>query len=381
MATNTKTPVKKTASRKPTFGQTLSSLAMFAGELLVPALLAVGIIAWLFTNYNLWSMGAVLAQTLFYLAVVLVAFMLTVLLDMLTASGRAIQGVIGGGPRARLVKFVLGGLILPIALGIAVNLVILPTGGTVLNTFINMVKSPLTTTPPDEVGRITLETNDPAVKRSGIEVLSKFQSPAAFIQLLRLAKEDRAALRDATSARALAAAIAAYGGQARDPLLELFNSIDPTEAGGTLPDDLYGRYFSAGFSGLQAEVQANDPDRLTQVEAARAQLEAALQGLHAESVAGSGGDPRPLFILQTFQAMNLSSEDVLLAFALKTAADVRYPAAVRGEALLLVGKLGKEGQLSALYAYMDNPDTFVQTRALQAISAIMSKGAAPAKRK
>jgi hypothetical protein len=373
MSLATKPPVKKTAVRKPKFVQTLSSLALYVVELLVPALLAVGIVAWLFTNYNLWAMGAVLAQILFYLAVVLLAFMLTVLLDMLTATGRATQGVIGGGPRARLVKFVLGGLILPIALTVAVNLITLPAGGTVLNAFSSLVKTPVKASLQDEITQMVIDADDPVVKRSGIEVLTKSQSPVVLTQLLRLVKEDRAALRDAATARALSQAIAVYGGEARDPLLELFNSVDPTRAGWTLPDDLYGRYFAASFAGLEAEVQANDPDRLAQVEAARAQLEAALQGLHAESVAGSGGDPRPLFILQTFQAMNLSTEDVLLAFGVKIASDARYPAAVRGEALLLVGKLGKEAQLPGLYEYMDNADAFIQTRALQAISAILTK--------
>jgi len=379
MSSETQSPPKKLAPRKATFGQTLSSLALYVIELLLPALLSVGIAAWLFTNYNLWGIGALLAQILFVLAAVLLAFMLTVMLDMLTAANRAAHGVIGGGPRARLVKFALGGLILPIALAVSLNLFNAPGGGTVLNALIRLVPTTTQTTPVEEIARATFESEDPVVKRSGIEVLAKFQSPEALDQLLRLAKDDRTALRDAATARALAQAIAAYGAQARDPLLALFNSVDPADAGGGLPDDLYGRYFAAGFDGLADEVQSGGSEQADQVEAARAQLETALQGLHAASVGSSRGDPRPLFILQTFQAMGLSSEAEELAIAQKIAADARYPAAVRGEALLLVGKLAKEEALSSLYAYMDNSDAFIQTRALQAISAIMSKTANPRK--
>lgn len=373
MSPETLSPPKKTTPRKPSFGQTLISLTLFVIELLIPALLSVGIVAWLFTNYAIWSMGVVLAQILFVLAVVLLAFMLTVGLDTLTAGFRAAQGVVGGGPRARLVKFALGGLIIPLAFAISSNLVQLPAGGTVLNAYISLVQAPTVITPPDEVARAALEANDPAVKRTGIEVLAKFQSPEALSQLLHLAKDDRAALRDAATARILAQAIAAYGLQARDPLLEMFNSVDAAEASGTLADDLYGRYFASGFEGLEEEVRGNDPDRLAQVESARAQVESALQDIHSASSAEGGGDPRPLFVLQTLQAMNLSSEPDLLAFALKVAEDPRYPAAVRGDALLLVGQLGTDGELNGLYSYLSNADSLIQTRALQAISAILSK--------
>jgi hypothetical protein len=370
----TQPAAKKNTPRKPTFGQTATSLALFAVELILPGLLAVGIAVWLFTYYNVWSIGAVLAQIIFFLGIILVAFMATVMLDMGTASGRNVQGVVGGGPRARLVKFALGGLVLPIALAAAVNLATLPTGNTVLETAIRLLQPAEKVTPSDEVARTAIESNDPVVKRTGIEVLVKFKTPEALAQLLRMAQEDRAALRDAATARALAQAIASFGTQARDPLLALFNSIDPTDAGGGLPDDMYGRYFDTPFSGLEEEVKANDPDRLAQVESARAQLESALQDLHAASTGGATRDPRPIFILQTFQAMNLSSDKDLLAFALQVAGDARYNAAVRGEALLLVGQLGQAADLNGVYEFLNSNDPFIQTRALQAISAILSKG-------
>jgi hypothetical protein len=375
MSTQTPAPVKKITKPKPTFGQTLSSLALYLVELVVPALAAVGLGAWLFTYYNLWALGAILSQVLFYLGVTLVAIMLCIVLDSFTAGERTRQGTLGGGPRARLVKLAMGGLIIPIALTVAVNIVSLPAGGTVLNTVIGLVKTAPATTPLDAVARATSETSDPGVRLSGIEVLSKSKSPQALDLLMRMAAEDRAALRDAAAANALAQALAAYGTEARDPLLSLFNSLDPVEASGALPDDLYGRYFSAPFAGLEAEVQSTAPEQVAQVEAARSQLEAALQSIHSQSAADSAGDPRPLFILQTFQAMNLKSDPDLLALAVKTAEDPRYSTAVRGEALLLVGKLGADAQLTGLYALLDSEDPFIQTRALQAVSAILSKAA------
>jgi hypothetical protein len=373
MSTETLSPTPKKSPRKPSFGQTLASLALFIIELLIPALLSVGVLAWLFTNYAIWSIGLVLAQILFVLAVVLLAFMLLVGLDAFTAGRRTKQGVIGGGPRARLIKFALGGLIIPIVFALSINLVKLPTGGTVLEAFVSLIQTPLIVTPPDEGARTAMESNDPAVKRTGIEVLAKFQSPEALTQLLRLAKDDRNALRDAATARVLAQAIAAYGVQARDPLLEMFKSVDAAEASGTLADDLYGRYFASAFDGLEAEVRSNNPDSLKQVEVARAQVESALQEINTASYAGGGGDLRPIFVLQTLQAMNLSSDSEVLPFALKVAEDARYPAAVRGDALTLVGQLGRDGDLSKLYGYLSNSDTLIQTRALQAISAILTK--------
>jgi HEAT repeat protein len=363
-------PTKK---KRPTFGQNVFSLALYLVELILPALLSVGIVAWLFTYYKLWAWGPVLAIVVYVLAVILLSFMITVGLDTLTAGGRAARSVIGGGPIARLVKYVLAGLLLPIALAISANLISLPTGGTLLDLVGNLAQPPAMTTPPDEVARAVQAATDPTVKRTGIEVLVKFKSPEALDQLMRLANEDRAALRDGATARALSQALAAYGSQAREALLAMFNSVDPAESGGALADDLYGRYFTTAFDALEAEVRTLHPDQLARVEAARAALQSALADLHNASTNGAEGDPRPLFVLQTFQAMNLSTDKDLLAFAVKTAADARYPAAVRGEALLLVGKLGQEAELTGLYPYLKNPDAFLQMRALQAVSAILSK--------
>lgn len=363
----------------PSFGQNLSSLALFLVELVLPALVSAGIIAWLFTYYRVWAWGEVLGLVLFVLAVALLSFMVTVGLDTLTAGWRSAHKVVVSGPRARLLKFALGGLLLPIAAAIAINLIAMPSGGTLLSNFVALVKPPVQVTPPDEVARAVQSAEDPAVKRTGIEVLARFQSPEALNQLLRLAREDEAALRDAPTSRALSQAVAGYGIEARDPLLALFNSVDPAEAGGSLPDDLYGRYFDAAFAGLQAEVQSMSPEQSARVDAARAGLKAALEDLQSASSASAQGNPRPLFVLQTFQAMGISQEPDVLAFALKVAADPRFSSAVRAEALLLVGKLGGQNELPGLYAYLNNPDPLLQTRALQAVSAILSKGAPPPK--
>jgi hypothetical protein len=366
---------KKLAPRGPTFGQQVSSFLLYLLELFLPAILAGGIVAWLFTNYRLWALGRMLSQVLFVLAVVLLTFMLAVVLDMFTAGMRASQRLLGGGPRLRMVKFALGGVIVPLALAISALVVILPTGGTALAAFISAVQGPVQVAPPDVVGDSTLQAENLSLKLTGIEVLTRLNSTEALTQLVRLLKEDRSLLSSATGARALAKAIASYGIQVRDPLLALFQeySAGASSTSSALPDDLYGRYFSESFDSLEAEVTSSDPARLDQVKAAQAQLQAALENIHAASLASAPGDPRLDFILQTFLAMNVSQDADLLAFAKRTAADARFSNGVRGDALLLVGKLGWQADMDGLYPYLKNSDDVIRIRAMQAISAILAK--------
>lgn len=60
-------------------------------------------------------------------------------------------------------------------------------------------------------------------------------------------------------------------------------------------------------------------------------------------------------------------------WARQTAADATWPDAVRGQALLLIAKLGGKDDLEGLYGYLESPSTPLQARAMQAIAALQSK--------
>jgi hypothetical protein len=290
-------------------------------------------------------------------------------------------------PRTRVVKLALGGILLPLLLFGAVNVVYHPTAGTVMNYLIAAAVPPVKLTPPDEVGAIALQSENPSTKLLSIQVLAGFHSPEGLNQLVRLVNEDKAALADPGTSGALTKAIAGYGITARDPLLAAFKSIDPQQAGSAsgVSGDLYSRYFAQSFDSLTNEINQSTPDQaardaeLAKVQAAQAQLKTALDGVPFQPAETAGSDPRLDFVMQTFLAMDLKQDTDLLTFARNTAADSRYTSQVRGDALLLIGKLGEQKDLDLLYTYLKSSDELLLTRALQAIGALQNRLAAGGK--
>lgn len=380
-------PVKKISAPrpKPTVSGVLTALVVLLLEIILPALAAGGVLVWLFGYYQFWQkVGRGTALVLFAIAMVVMAFLLAVVLDTLTAPIRTSKRMKGvrfmKDPRTRVVKLALGGILIPLLAFGAVNLAPVPTHGTAMNYLIAVAQPPVKLTPPDEVGAIAQKTNNLSTKLLSIQVLQGFHSPDAMAQLLNMADQDSSALADPGVSDALMKAIAGYGVSARDSLLADFKKIDPKQAGSSagISSDLYARYFAQSFDSLKGEITTNTLDQaarevqLAQLQAAQAQLKTALTGIQYKPSA-SGSDPRLDFILQTFLAMDLKQDANVLAFARATAADTRYSSQVRGDALLLVGKLGEAKDLDLLYTYLKSEDNLLLSKALQAISALQTR--------
>ena len=399
MASETKDPgaaekkagsVKTIVSPKvrPSFSAVLSALGELLLEIILPALVAGGVLLWLFGGYNFWQIGRTMALVLFAIVMVVMALILAVVFDTLTTPLRNSKSMKTVGfardPRTRLVKLVLGGLVIPLLAFGAVNMLPFPAHGTVMNYFIAAAIPPVKLTPPDEVGAIALRTKNPATRLLSIQVLKGFQSAEALEQLVRLVNEDSSVLSDPTVADTLSSAIAGYGVTARDPLVSVFKSIDPKQPGirASANKDLFARYFAQSFESLKVEITKNTPDQaardaeLAQVQAAMTKLKSDLASMDYTALKTGDGDPRLEFILQTFLAMDLKQDADLLAFARATAADERYSNSVRGSALLLVGKIGEQKDLDLLYANLKSSDELLLNRTLQAISALQTRLAA-----
>lgn len=379
-------PAKKiTPSKpKPTLTAVVSGLGMLLFEILLPAIAAGGVLLWLFGGYRFWQIGRTTALIIFAIAMIVIALLLGVVLDTLTAPFRNTKRMRAVGflrdPRVRVVKLALSGLIIPLVLFGAVNLAPLASHGTVMNYLIAAAVPPVKLTPPDEVGSIALKAENPSTKLLSIQVLEGFHSTEALNQLVLLVNEDSSALAVPGVANTLSKAIADYGTAARDPLLVVFKSIDPKQTGSQagISSDLYERYFGPSFDSLKAEItrETLDPStrdaQLAQLQAAQAQLKISLTGLQYKPAAKGGSDPRLDFIMQTFLVMDIKQDADLLTFAKATAADPRYSSQVRGDALLLVGKLGGEKDLDVLYTYLKSDDDLLLIRALQAINMIQT---------
>jgi hypothetical protein len=71
--------------------------------------------------------------------------------------------------------------------------------------------------------------------------------------------------------------------------------------------------------------------------------------------------------------MKLSQDADLLQFAKTVAADASYPAGLRGNALLLIGKFGGKDEFAVLYTYLQTDNELMQERALGAIAELQAR--------
>ena len=369
----------------PANGAFLSSLGLLILEIILPAVLSGGALWFLFRNFNLWQLNRTLALVLFAVALVVMSFMLGIFLDTITSSkrkGYRKQGIkFGSGALTQLVKLALGGVLLPLALFTAAILVNIPIGGTAMDLFILTSQPPVQTTPAEKIASLVIQADNPSTKTLGIQALGGFHSPEGLGQLARVLNEGSESLRNAVLFQALSKAIASYGIQAKAPLLDAFNKVDPSLRSKStgLSDDLFARCFAGSFESLRNEVKNQNSDpadqeaQLAQVDSAEAHLKKTLADIRAQPLKAASGDPRLDFVLRTFLGMNLSQDAALLQFAKTVAADATYPASVRGSALLLIGKLGDKDEFAVLYPYLQADNELLQARALEAIAALQAK--------
>jgi len=363
----------------------LPSLGLLTFEIILPAVLSGGALWFLFGNFNLWQLNRTLALVLFALALVVISSVLGIFLDTVTAKkrkGYRKQGVrFGTGEGTRLVKLVLSGILLPLALFTAAVLVKIPVGGTAMDLFILTSQPSGQNTPAERIASLAIQADNPSIKATGIQALAGFHSAEGLGQLVRVLNEGGEFLRNAWLFQTLSKAIASYGIQAKASLIDAFKKVDPSSRSKStgLSEDLYTRCFAGSFESLRSEVKSQNSDptdqeaQLARVDAAESQLKRNLTDIRAQTLKYASGDPRLDFVLHTFLGMNLSQDATLLQFAKTVAADASYPASVRGSALLLISKLGGKDEYAVLFSYLQGDNEVLVARALEAIVALEAK--------
>jgi hypothetical protein len=335
-----------------------------------------------------WNLKALWGLVVFGILLVLLSLLVSVRVDGFTLASRQKRGkrqlLNRPGPWARLFKFILGGVVIPIAALVGANLVELPDHETPMSLAIELHAGSPPASQAEQLAAAVLHADTQAVKTEGIAALRDMNSPEALAQLLRLAKDDPTALTDPAEVEALSKAIASYGQPAGAPLLAMFASSSPAALrDATTPAaDLFGRYLAPGFEGVRNEVArerdgTNRAADVAKVDAAIAAARTALDGLGASSPTRPATANVPSFVMRTLLQMSIKQDPDLLAFARKTAADTACSDALRGQALLLVAKLGSNDDLQPLYAYVGSPSPVVQASALKAIADLETKLAPP----
>jgi len=352
-------------------------------ELLLPVVLSAAILLAVASKVSWWDLRAPVGLGAFAILLVLASLFVSVRVDGFTLARRQRRGkrqlLNRTGARARLVKFALGGVVIPIAALFAANRVELPGFGTPMALLLKTGLMRPAATVAARTGFAVRHAGSTSLKVDGIRALQAMATPEALDELWRIATEDPGAMRGGAESAALARAIAAFGAAATPRLLELIGRLSPEErlhASGPASGGP-GRDLAPALDALKDEIEGSSDEpatratRLSRLAGARAELDE-LES-EVEAAPHAGGSPAAAFVLDTFLAMSAKDDDELLAFARTTIADAGWSAPVRGQAMLLLAKLGGQDDVARLAAFLDAPDAVLRAHAMQALAALEAK--------
>ncbi len=377
-------PAQDDPIKPPRSGTRTLGLVGLLVELVLPVAFSAGLLLVIASYARSWDLHTAVGLGIFGLLLVALSLFVSLRVDAFTLARRRERGkrqlLNRADARSRLVKFILGGVTIPIVAFATANLLELPNHQTPMALAIRLSLAKPAVGHAEQVGNAVLRARSPAAKVQGILALQAMRSDEALDQLLRVLSDDPTTVRDGSEYQALSKALASYKAQAKAKLLQRFERARTSASPGAaaLPGDLFERYFSVAFAGLKTEINGGRGDPamqakgLERLQAAQAELSQALTQLETgtESVQGSS---LPGLVMQTFLQMELKQDAELLALARRTAADAAWSDAVRGQALLLIAEVGGKDDLDVLYPYLESPSPLLQARAMQAIAALHSK--------
>jgi hypothetical protein len=361
-----------------------AQIGLFLLEVLLPTVISGVLLFFLSGIVPFWTMDRGMALIIFGIVFVVFTLAVTVFVDSFTTRMR-MKDVTTSKKRAavfrgRIVRIGLGGIVIPIAFLAFAVLVNLPFGGTSMDLYINSASHQGASTPSGAISDAVLNSTNPATKVQGILTLQSLHTPEALTQLFRILSSDPNALRDGGEQSALSDSIASFGTDAKEKLIQIFASTAVSGNGSpSLNDDLYARYFSLPLEGLRAEVTSQNPDptvrdqKLAQIDVLAAEMKTALGQIQSDSLAASPDALMQDFILSTFLKMDIKKDADLANFANSVAANPDFNENVRGNAILLMGKVGDDKVLNVLYSYLKSDNDIIRSRALQAIALNQTK--------
>lgn len=354
-------------------------------ELVLPVSLSFVLLLVFAAYTHHWDLRTPFGLAAFGVLLVVLSLLLSLRIDGYTLRRREERGrrqlLNRADPRSRLVKLVLGGVVIPVASFAAANLLDLRNQQTPMSMAIRLRLATPETDRPAQLADAVLRADSPAAKVRGILALQATGSAESLDQLLRIMNDDPALPRSGSEYLALVKALASYGSQAKPKLLQRFVAVDREgrRAAAAPPGDLFERYLSADFAALKSEMDGRSTDPAAplaeqeRLAAAEAEVKQALSQIEGETRPMQSGSTVPALILQAFLEMSLKQDADVLALARQAAADDAWPDPIRGQALLLVAKLGGKDDLEILYGYLGNPSPLLQARALQAIASLQSR--------
>ncbi len=357
---------------------------------MLPVTLAAALLLIVAGHVSFWNLRTVAGLGAFAVLLVAVSLLVSIRVDVFTLPRRKKRGKVQflnrADPWSRLVKFVLGGVVIPIAAFVAANKIDLGNHQTPMSLAIHASHPERPPTGAEMVAQAVIGAESPAVRIEGIRALQAMASTDALDQLFRILARGPSTLSEGGVSVALATALASYGAQAEPRLLQLLRETPPSvrRVAGGPPGGLFDRYFDGAFDGVTAEVESRALEpaarqgALARVQAARAELQRTMARVEGDT--GETGAGVPSLVMQALLAMKLDRAPDLLAFAREAAADVTWSDAVRGQALLLTAKLGSAADLEFVYGYVQSPSAALQAYAMRAVAELQAKGSATTER-
>jgi hypothetical protein len=354
-------------------------------ELVLPVALSASILLALAGYARSWDLHTRVGLGIFAVLLVMLSLVVSLRVDAFTLARRRERGkaqlLNRADSRTRLAKFIVGGLVIPILAFVAANRLELPNHQTPMAQAVQWRLQSPEGVHAEQISAAVLRAPRSATKIQGILALRALGSDEALDQLFRVLTDDPVILKDSALAQALSQALASYGLRAKPKLVQRLAQVVPgaTHDADAPPAGLFERYFSPAFDGARSEVGGPKPDApaqaksLERLQAAQADLEQALRQIETDAQTDSATTGLPGFVLRTFLQMDVKQDAEVLEIARRIAADDRWSTAIRGQALMLLAKLGDADNMNELFGYLDNPEPRLQAAAMQAIAALQSK--------
>ena len=365
--------------RKRGGGNLLLIVGRYLWMFTIPAL--TGTVAWYFVAGPLgwWSLDEGTATAAFLIGVPVIACVVSVGLQLVDEWRRRqvpSKSLRSDGKGRRVLVIVLGGILIPLVVSSVVSWARVSGNRSLFTIVLGTMKAREEDTLISAIGNTVISAESYDTKTQGVQTLAALHSSASLDELFRVMELNPSALNNRGFYRSMSQALASYGSSSRDRLTEMLRDREDLDTSASPGPDsgLHEAYFEGPFDDLRRDIEraaldeADRESHLLRVDEVEVQVRAALQGIESDQSLVGRGDPIPDFVLDTFLLMNeIEGYGELYLLCKSIAASPAHLAATRSKAILLLGKLGSEADVTVVVPYLQSEDEAMKAAALRAI--------------
>lgn len=366
----------------------LSDVIYIILEFTIPFSIALGIWYFIIDYFKFWKLSDYIVTVIFLTLVPILSLAINMGLKSFVAMWKKIDT--GEKQKSKktkgkkILRIVLTGIIIPLVLSFAANLIPVSHDDTFLTILLHNMMFKDEYPFLKDIGDSVIEADDYDTKYGGIRTLTTIGSDGSLDEIFRIYDENYLTLNDYALYNTLTSGIASYEySKSRDRLFEIFYQSDgftsSVPRGAT--SGLHERFLEQPFVELRDEISRSTLDltvkseQLLLLDEFEFQLRTLLLGIENQENSTVEGDPSIDFVLDTFLAMKTldKNDNELYFLARNIAVDPIYALGTRLKAIALVSKLGTANDFPFFVNLLSNDDERIQQAALDAISEIHIK--------